>query len=68
MQQTLIIAELLLRYTPALARSVATIFYKSSPTLEDWEKVFALAEKTNDRFDAEARARADKAKALPVQP
>jgi len=45
MNTTLLIAEALLKYGPGLARGLADLFSKPAPTLEDWEKVFALAEK-----------------------
>lgn len=44
MPQALLIAELCLKYGPALARSFQEIFTKQNPTQEDWDKVWATSE------------------------
>jgi hypothetical protein len=41
-----IIAIALVKYGPALARSLADILTKPNPTRQDWDAVFALAEKS----------------------
>ena len=46
----LLIAEALLKYGPGLARGLAELFAKPAPTLEDWEKVFALADKRYEDY------------------
>ena len=60
MNESLLIAELLLKYGPGVARGVAGIFQKTAPTLADWELVFGLAEKSYEAYVAEAKARAGK--------
>lgn len=49
-QLALIIAEALVKYGPTVARAIAEIFEKKTPTLQDWEKVFALAEKSYEDY------------------
>lgn len=49
-ETALIIAGLLLKYGPELARQVAALFAKKDITLADWEKVFALAETTFETY------------------
>lgn len=49
-ETTLIIAGLLLKYGPELARKVAAIFAKQDISLADWEAVFELAEKPFDAY------------------
>lgn len=44
MPQALLIIELLLRYGPALAREVAALFGKKEITLDDWNRVFDMAD------------------------
>jgi hypothetical protein len=46
----IIIAEALMKYGPSVARALVEIFKKDDPTAEDWEKVFALAEKSYDDY------------------
>ena len=46
----LLIAKALLDYGPAVARALAEIFQKPNPTLEDWEKVFAVSEKSYEDY------------------
>lgn len=50
MNTALLIAEALIKYGPTLARGLAELFAKPAPTLEDWEKVFKLAEKSYDDY------------------
>lgn len=45
-----LIASALVKYGPAVARQLAGLFSKQSVTLEDWEQVFALAEKSYDDY------------------
>ncbi len=45
MSEALLIAQMLLQHGPAAARALAEIFQKPNPTLQDWEVVFARAEK-----------------------
>jgi len=47
-----IIASALVKYGPAVARGIAEIFNKDAPTLEDWNKVFALAERSYESYTA----------------
>ena len=46
----LLIAQALIKYGPAAARAIAALFKKDEPTMEDWEKVFAIAEKSYDDY------------------
>jgi|GEM_PF-2663955 len=50
METTLLIAQLLLKYGPGVAAVVAALFEKKEVTLEDWQKVFAMAEKSYDDY------------------
>jgi hypothetical protein len=52
-QLAILITQALLRYGPALARELALLFSKKEITLEDWDKVFALAEKPYDSYVGE---------------
>ena len=45
-----IIAMALIKYGPAMARSLVEIFQVDTPTAEQWEKVFGLAEKSYDDY------------------
>lgn len=49
-QTALIIAGLLLKYGPELARRVAALFAKQEISLADWEAVFVLADKSFDSY------------------
>lgn len=49
-ETALIIAGLLLKYGPELARKITLLFAKKDITLADWEDVFALAEKPFDSY------------------
>ena len=40
-----LILEALVKYGPTVARAITDLFRKENITLEDWDKVFALAEK-----------------------
>ncbi len=51
----ILIAQMLVKYGPAVAREVKLLLQKKDPTLEDWEKVFALAEKPYEAYIAEAK-------------
>lgn len=46
----LLIGQLLLKYGPGVARGVAGIFAKPTHTLEDWEKIFKLTEKSYEDY------------------
>jgi hypothetical protein len=46
----LLIGNILLKYGPAVARQIKALFEKDDPTVEDWEAVFALAEKSYDDY------------------
>jgi hypothetical protein len=48
----LLIGQALVKYGPTMARALAALFMKDEPTLEDWEKVFALAEKPYEAYTA----------------
>jgi hypothetical protein len=50
MSETLIIAELCLKYGPSLARAFQEIFTKENPTKEDWDKVWAAADTPFEDF------------------
>lgn len=45
-----IIALALVKYGPQVARAIYDIFNKPSPTQEDWDKVFAMAEKSYEDY------------------
>ena len=47
---TVFIVQALLKYGPALASALVEIFQKETPTREDWDKVFALAEKSYEDY------------------
>ena len=49
-EMALLIAQLLLKYGPDVARGVSDIFKKDAPTAEDWEKVFKMAEKSYEEY------------------
>ena len=50
-QTTLFIIESLLRYGPGLARELVKIFSKQAdPTLQEWEELFATAEKSYEDY------------------
>lgn len=49
-ETAILIAGLLLKYGPELARRVADIFAKKDITLTDWEAVFKLAEKPFESY------------------
>ncbi len=49
----IIIAQLLLKYGPAVAQSIVEIFHKEAITKEDWDRVFALASKSYDSYVTE---------------
>lgn len=61
------IAELALRYGPALAKAFQELMTVKEPTAEQWAAVWALAEKSHDQHMAEARARAGLPTALPKE-
>jgi len=50
METTILIAQLLLKYGPGVAAGVAALFEKKEVTLDDWQKVFAMAEKSYDDY------------------
>ena len=50
MPQALLIAELLLKYGPTVAREIVNLFAVAAPTPGDWEKVFSLAEKSYEAY------------------
>lgn len=45
-----VIASALVKYGPAVARGIAEIFNKEAPTLEDWNKVFDMAERSYESY------------------
>lgn len=45
-----IVAELLLKYGPGVAMGIVELFHAKEPTLEDWRKVFALAEQPYEEY------------------
>jgi hypothetical protein len=45
-----LILEALVKYGPTVARSINDIFKKTEITPEDWDKVFALADKSYDEY------------------
>lgn len=45
-----IIALALVKYGPAMARALMELFSKPTVTLADWDKVFALAEKSYEDY------------------
>lgn len=47
---TEIIALALVKYGPQMARALYEIFSKPTPTKEDWDKVFAMAEKPYEDY------------------
>ncbi len=49
-QLAILIAQLLLKYGPGVAREITLLFQKKAPTAADWEKVFALAETSYDDY------------------
>lgn len=48
-EQSLIIAQLLLKYGPGVAESVAVILGKGTVTMDDWTAVFARAKTPFDQ-------------------
>ena len=46
----LLIGQALLKYGPYVARGLTEIFYKQSPSMNDWVKVFDLAEKPYEAY------------------
>lgn len=48
----LLIGQALVKYGPTVARALAALFLKDEPTLDDWENVFALAEKPYEAYVA----------------
>ena len=50
METAIIIAQVLIKYGPEVARQLARLFGQKEITLEEWEKVFALAEKSYDDY------------------
>ena len=46
MSQALLIAQMLIQYGPQAARELVALFKLQDPSVEDWEKVFALCDKT----------------------
>ena len=50
MSTTEIIALALVKYGPALARALVAIFQVANPTSEQWEQVFAVAQKSYDEY------------------
>lgn len=60
MSTVVLVAELLLRYGPDVAKTVqGWISSGRQPTSADWEGVFALARKTPDEYRREAEALLD---------
>lgn len=51
-----LIASLLLKYGPDVARGVAVLFSKKEHTLQDWEAIFNSV-KSYEQLDAESKAR-----------
>ena len=49
-QLAIILGTALVKYGPDVARAVAGLFQKNDPTWEEWEAVFALAEKSYDDY------------------
>lgn len=47
-----LILQVLLKYGPTVAREIILLFQKPAPTMEDWNKVFDLAEKSYDEYVA----------------
>lgn len=48
----ILIAEALLKYGPGVARGIAAIFAKETHTVEDWDKIFQLAETPYEAYTA----------------
>ena len=46
----MLIASALIKYGPGMARELVKLFSNPAPTLEDWEKVFALADKPYEAY------------------
>jgi hypothetical protein len=46
----LLILEALIKYGPSVARSIANLVAVENPTREQWEAVFAQAEKPYDAY------------------
>jgi hypothetical protein len=51
-QLAALIIQVLLKYGPSVAQAITEILHKQDPTLEDWNKVFALSRKTYDDYVA----------------
>ena len=47
---TELIVLALVKYGPALAKGVYDLFQKADPTKEDFDKLFAIAEKTYEDY------------------
>ena len=45
-----IIAMCLVKYGPSAARALVALFQKAEPTVQDWEAVFSLCEKSYDDY------------------
>lgn len=45
-----IIAMALVKYGPGLARELVAIFQNPAPTMDDWNKIFTLAEKPYEDY------------------
>lgn len=53
-EMAVLIAQLLLKYGPGIAQSVASLFEKKEHTLQDWEDIFSKV-KTYEQLDAESK-------------
>ncbi len=45
-----LILEALIKFGPSVARAITDIFRKETITAADWDKVFALAEKSYESY------------------
>lgn len=45
-----IIAMALVKYGPTLARELVNLFQVENPSIDDWNKLFALADKSYDDY------------------
>lgn len=57
MNNTAVIALYAIHYGIEAAKQLVPLFQKDSPTIDDWNAVFALSSKSPDDYIAEARAR-----------